>query len=242
MYSSLIALIVGALVGGGLALATSLHPAIAVTVGAVVFALVYVLLMRQVMNKVNALMETAQKDLMANRPEKAIKVLEAAQKQYGPWQFYVAKQMNSQIGMIYYMRRDFSKAFDYLNQGFVRHWVAMAMLAITYMKRNQPSKMIETFEKTVAGTRKESLLWSLYAYCLERVGEREKAIAVLQKGLKKIAGDEHLLANLDALQNGRKMKMQVYGDIWYQFHLEKTGTIIRQQTKAVQGRRKIVRR
>jgi hypothetical protein len=38
------------------------------------------------------------------------------------------------------------------------------------------------------------------------------------------------------------MKMLGWGDLWYQFHLEKQGTLIRQQTKAIQGRRKIVRR
>jgi hypothetical protein len=51
-----------------------------------------------------------------------------------------------------------------------------------------------------------------------------------------------LLANLEALQEGKKMKMKGYGDLWYQFHLEKQGSIIKQQTKAAQGRRKTVRR
>ena len=44
------------------------------------------------------------------------------------------------------------------------------------------------------------------------------------------------------LEDGKKMKMQVYGDLWFQFHLEKTGALLRLQTKAIQGRRKIVRR
>ena len=38
------------------------------------------------------------------------------------------------------------------------------------------------------------------------------------------------------------MKMQDYGDVWYQFQLEKQGALIRKHTKAMQGRRKIVRR
>jgi hypothetical protein len=36
--------------------------------------------------------------------------------------------------------------------------------------------------------------------------------------------------------------MQGYGDLWLQFQLEKQGAMIRKQTKAMQGRRKIVRR
>jgi hypothetical protein len=102
--------------------------------------------------------------------------------------------------------------------------------------------MIETFEKATSVNKKESLLWSLYAYCLEKIGEKDKAVEALEKGIKKGAADDCLLANLEALNSGKKMKMMAYGDLWYQFHLEKPGSLIKKQTKAVQGRRKIVRR
>ena len=54
--------------------------------------------------------------------------------------------------------------------------------------------------------------------------------------------EQNLEANLEALKEGKKMKMQDYGDVWYQFQLEKQGALIRKHTKAMQGRRKIVRR
>ncbi len=193
------------------------------------------------MKKVSTLMEVAQRDIQANRPEKAVKTLESGFK-YANWQFYVKGQINAQIGMILFLKRDFSGAFEYLQKGFVRHWVAMGMLGVCYMKRNKAGKMIETFDKATAANRKEPLLWNLYAYCLEKIGERDKAIGVLEKGLKKASGDERLQANLEALRQGKKMKMQPYGDLWYQFHLEKPGALIKKQTKAMQGRRKIVRR
>jgi len=214
---------------------------VAVLVGVAAFAAAYFLATRYVMKKIGALMEIAQRDIQAGRGEKAVKTLQSGFK-YAPWQFYIKGQLNAQIGMILYLKRDFAEAFDYLQKGFVRHWVAMGMLAICYMKRNKTAKMIETFEKATAATRKEPMLWNLYGYCLERVGEKEKAVAAMEKGLKKVGGHELLQANLDALKEGRKMKMLGWGDLWYQFHLEKQGTIIRQQTKAIQGRRKIVRR
>ena len=241
MLSLLISLAAGAVVTG-LLLLTPLHYAFAMIVGTLVFAGVYALVLRQVMLKINAAVEIAQKDLAANRVEKAVRVIEDVQKKFGPWQFYVKQQMNSQIGSIHYLRRDFSKAFEYLDQGFARHWVGMAMLAICYMKRTQNGKMIDTFEKAVTVTRKEPMLWSLYAFCLEKIGERDKAIKVMERGLKKLKGDERMDENLAALKEGRKMKMQPYGDLWFQFHLEKTGTMMRLHTKAIQGRRKIVRR
>lgn len=241
MLSLLISLAAGALVTG-LLLLTSLHYAFAIIIGTVIFAGVYAVVIRQVMLKLNTAVEGAQKSLAANHVEKAVRTLEEVQKKFGAWQFFVKQQMNSQIGSIFYLKREFGKAFDYLNQGFSRHWVGMAMLAICYMKRNQTGKMIETFDKAVTVTRKEPVLWSVYAFCLEKVGDRDKAIKVMERGLKKVGSDELMSENLAALRDGKKMRMQPYGDQWFQFHLEKTGTLLRLQTKAIQGRRKIVRR
>jgi tetratricopeptide (TPR) repeat protein len=214
---------------------------IASLVGMIAFTICYILIMRFVLKKVGTLMEISQRDLQAGRTEKAVKTLESGFK-YRQWQFYVGPQINSQIGTIYYLKREFGTAFDYLVKGFVRHWIAMGMLGICYMKRNKSSKMIDTFEKATAASKKEPLVWNLYAYCLEHIGDRDKAIAVMKRGLKKTGGDERLQANLEALEEGRKMKMRSYGDMWLQFHLEKPGTLVRQQTKAIQGRRKIARR
>ena len=79
-------------------------------------------------------------------------------------------------------------------------------------------------------------------FCLDKIGDRNKAVSVMEKGLKKVGGDELMSSNLEALKSGGKMKMQGYGDLWLQFQLEKQGAMIRKQTKAMQGRRKIVRR
>lgn len=242
MLSLLISAAAGLFFGVALNMTTSLHPSAYVIAATIVFAVIYIILVKKIMNKVNEAVESAQRDLMANRAEKAVATIKAVQKKYSLWQFYIRKQMDSQLGMIYYLRRDFNKAFEYLQRGFVRHWMAMAMLGIIYMKRNKVADMERTFDKAVTVTRKEALLWNLYAYCLDQVGEREKAVSVMNRALKKMGSDERLQSNLEALQNGRKMKMQIYGDIWYQFHLEKAGAMIRKHTKAVQGRRKIVRR
>jgi len=242
MLSVIISLAIAGLFGGALYLTTSLHPVVPVLGGMIVFTIIYILLLKQVMNRVNTSMESVQKDIMANRPDAAIHKLEAMKKKYANWQFFINKQMNAQIGMVYYLRRDFTKAYEYLKEGFVRHWVAMAMLAIIQMKRNQPKNMIATFDKALTVTRKEPLLWSLYAYCLEKIGDRNKAVSIMEKGLKKVGSDETMSANLEALKCGGKMKMQGYGDLWLQFQLEKQGAMIRKYPKAIQGRRKVIRK
>ncbi len=213
---------------------------ISMAVSAVVFGLIFMLLTRITMKKVTALMEVAQRDMMANRSDKAIKELQNGLK-YGAWQIYVKQQIHSQIGTIYYLKRDFKEAVPYLEKGFVRNWVSTAMLAITYMKKNKTGKMIDTFEKAVSGNRKEPMIYAVYAFCLDRIGQRGKAIEILKKGATK-TGNEHLDDNKNLLESGKKMKMKGFGDMWYQFHLEKQGAIIKKQTKAMTGRRKQVLR
>jgi tetratricopeptide (TPR) repeat protein len=214
---------------------------IASLAGLAVFVGAFFLLSRWVTKKLTRVMETVQRDVQAGRTEKAVKTLQAAYP-LGNWQFFVKSQLNAQIGTILYLKKDFGQAFEYLQKAFSRHWVAMGMLAICYMKRNKTKQMIETFEKATAVGKKESMLWSLYAFCLEKIGQRDKAVEVLEAGIKKGAADDCLLANLEALKAGKKLKMKAYGDLWYQFHLEKPGSLIKQQTRAVQGRRKIIRR
>lgn len=204
-------------------------------IAVVIFTAVFFLFSRITMKKVMAAIETAGKDIQGQRFEKAIRELKDAL-QYGKWQIYVEGQLHSQIGMIYYMKRDFSNAFPHLEKSFFKNWAALAMLAISYMKRQKKEKMISTFEKAVQWNAKESLLWSLYAYCLNETGEVTKAKVVLEKGLKKLPGDIHIQENLEQLKQGKKMKMRGYGDLWYQFHLENVAAIQKHQMASMGGK------
>jgi len=200
-----------------------------------VFLAVFVLFSRITMKKVSAAIEAAGKDLQGQRFEKAIRELKDAL-QYGKWQIYVGGQLNAQIGMIYYMKRDFSNAFPFLEKAFFKNWAAMGMLGICYINRQKNDKMIATFEKALQWSSKESLFWNLYAYCLVECGETGKAKEALEKGLKKLPGDIHIKENLENLQQGRKMKMRHYGDMWYQFHLESVAALQKHQMAAMGGR------
>ncbi|MCM2357755.1 MAG: hypothetical protein NDI77_06375 [Geobacteraceae bacterium] len=225
-----------------LAFAAGLSWWIALLIALLIFMGVFYLISRIVMKKVMAIIETATRDLQAQRVEKGIRELQSAFR-YGKWQIYVTGQLNAQIGMVYYMKRDFTAAFPYLEKAFFKNWVAMGMLAVSYMKRNKKDKMRETFEKAVQGSPKESLIWNLYGYCLNESGDAEKAKEVLERGLKKVPGDEKTKQNLELLREGKKMKMKGFGEMWLQFHLESIGTIQKQQMAAMGGmKRRIVRR
>ncbi|PLY03845.1 MAG: hypothetical protein C0623_00400 [Desulfuromonas sp.] len=242
MLGILVSLLSGTAVAVALTLGAKLAVGWSVFTGLIVTAIVFMIIFRVVTKKVTAGMEIVQRDMQANRPEKAIKTLEALQK-FAPWQLYLKGQIAAQIGAIYYLRRDFKTAFDYLANAFSKHWAGMGMLAVCYMKKNKPGEMMKTFDKAVMVNKKEPVIWELYAFCLEKIGEHDKAIEILEKGIKKVGGHEQMESNLQLIKEGKKQKMKPYGDLWYQFHLEKTGAIIKQQTKAMTGRKKtIVRR
>jgi len=242
MYNILISAGAGGVVFLILLFAAGLSWWLSLLIALPVFMGVFYLISRLVMKKVMAVMEAATKDLQAQRVEKCIRELQGAFK-YGKWQVYVTGQINAQIGMIHYMKREFAAAFPYLEKAFFKNWVAMGMLAVSYMKRNKNDKMKDTFEKALQGSPKESLLWNLYAYCLTEIGDTAKAREVLEKGLKKLPGDERITHNIEALSEGKKMKMKNFGEMWLQFHLERPSAIMKQQQAAMGGmRRRIIRK
>jgi tetratricopeptide (TPR) repeat protein len=222
--------------------AFGLHWFVSILVALLVFAAAFYFLSRFIMKKVTEIMDSATKDLQGQRVEKAIRELKDAFR-YAKWQIWLDGQINAQIGTIYYMRRDFSNAFPYLEKAFFKNWVAMGMLAVTYMKRNKNDKMRATFEKATQATPKEPLLWSLYAYCLCEISDNAGAKETLEKGLKKLPGNEAMKGNLGLLEDGKKMKMRQFGDMWFQFHLESVGALQKHQMAAMGGqKRRVIRK
>lgn len=220
MINLLIATIAGIIVYALLHLSGMSHWILNVIMFGVTFFAANYFLTKRVMDKISALMEQAQKVLAAGNVEKAIGILKQGYA-YEKWQLLVGSQLNGQVGSIYYIAQDFAAAFPYLEKSFSKHWIAQAMLAILYMKKKEIDKMKARFEKAVKSNSKEGLLWNVYAWCLAKQGDRDGAINVLSRGAGKCASDERLKANLLNLQNKKEMKMKPYGEMWYQFHLER---------------------
>ncbi len=254
MYNLLISIAVAAVMLPPLIFGAGLSWWVSLMIALPVMMVCFILISRIVMKKIEGIMGGAMRDLQSQKAssrelqmqlvDKAIRELQEAFK-YAKWQIYADGQINSSIGMLYYIKRDFATAFPYLEKGFFKNWVTMGMLAISYMKRQKREKMRQTFDKALMGSAKESLLYALYAYCLLDGNEREKAQAILEKGLKKLPGDENLEQNLALVKDGKKMKMTGYGEMWYQFHLEGPATLQKMQLQqsATGGmKRKLVRR
>ena len=203
-----------------------IHWIIGAIVGIITAGGIFFLLAKLIMKKITAIVEASSVELTKGQFSRAIIVLEKGFKYKFRHPFF-ASQLNSQIGVTYYYKRDFKRAEEYLKKGIASHYIGQCILGILYMKKKDPENMKKAFKAATRASRKESIVWSLYAYCLNTLGKKDEAIEILNKGLKRLPKDENIKANLKALQNNQKMKMRAYKDLWPAFMLEKN--IIRQQ-------------
>ena len=167
--------------------------------------------------------------------DRAIEILKRAFI-FEKWQIGVTTMLNARIGMLLFMRwmllkkGGLAEAIPYLEKSRVKGakgkllgalWPAWAMLAVAYYRgKKDLDRAVQVLEDTVGVSKKEGLLWSLYAWILWKEKRRDDAINVLARALKILPDDKRIAENLKQLQNGKKMRMKDYGEQWYQFGLE----------------------
>src|SRR5512134_668234 len=220
MINLAISLAAGLAVVLGIRLGTEFGWAGSIIPGVVAAAAAYIVLARRTSKQLERLFDGMQKDLQAQRFDKAIQTLQGGFS-LAPWQFLVGSQLHSNIGILHYVRKSFDQALPHLEKSFGRNWIARGMLATTYYRRKDLARARKVFEDAVKANKKEGVLWSVYAWVLEDAGEHEQAIAVLGRAVAANPSDEKLKSSLQSLQNGKKLKLgKLYGEQWFQFHLE----------------------
>ena len=220
MLNLLISLAIGLAVGVAIRFGTEFGWVAAIVPGLVAATAAYLLLARRTWKRLEAIFDAMQREVQAQRIDKAIQTLERGFV-LAPWQFLVAAQLHSNIGILHYLKRDFDAALPHLEKSFARNWIARGMLAVSRYRQRDLAGMREVFEGAVKAAKKEGVIWSVYAWVLEKEGQHEDAIAVLSRAVAANPSDEKLKGSLQALQNGKKLKLgKVYGEQWFQFHLE----------------------
>lgn len=197
-----------------------------VPAGLISGAALFIWLGRRVQNELEAIFAKAGELLKKQQWDPAIEVMKSAYR-LAPRQFLVKGTIDGQIGMVQYLRKKNDEAEPLLRTASPQHYIAKAMLGILLWKRGDTKQARQTFELALKSGKKESLLYAVYAYMLNELHEREKAIEILNRGLGVCKGDERLENNRNLLQNKKAMKMKLYGEQWYQFLLERP--MIRQE-------------
>jgi tetratricopeptide (TPR) repeat protein len=220
MWNLLISLALGVAVALGIRFGTEFGWAAAVFPGLVVALAAYLVLARRTWKRLEAIFDAMQREVQAQKLDKAIQTLEGGFV-LAPWQFLVASQLHSNIGILQYIQKDFDAALPHLEKSFSRNWIARGMLAVARYKKRDLARAKSVFEDAVKVNKKEGVLWSAYAWVLENEGQHTEAIAVLGRAVEANSSDEKLKTSLQALQNGKKLKLgKLYAEQWFQFHLE----------------------
>ena len=194
----------------------SIVPGVAAAVGA------YIYLARRSGKQLEAVMAVAQKEMMARKPERAVAALQEAFA-LSRWQFGIQTSLHANIGVLLYVQKKFDEAEPHLRKSggtLLRMWQAQAMLASILFRKKQHQEMEKVFEGAMRGNKSETLLYAVYAWCEAQRGEKKKAIEILQKGVSENPSDEKLKTLLGRAQNDKRLKLDGWGEQWWQFWLE----------------------
>lgn len=187
--------------------------------GLFVSMICFVLFVRHFAGKLQGIIITSTKQLESKKFDTAIKTLESGLK-LSKWMVMAESQLNGQIGYIYYLKKEYDKAFPFLLGSFSRNWMAQAMLASCYFRKKEYDKMSAVLENAVKFNDKIPMLWGVYGYLEFEAGQTQKALIALSSGVEKNPNDEALKINLSKLQNKKKLDMHKFGEMWYQFWFE----------------------
>ncbi|MEM7403261.1 MAG: hypothetical protein AAF310_04540 [Myxococcota bacterium] len=181
----------------------------------------YFVIARQIHKQIEQQTAQIQRLLQQRQLPGAIQRIKQIQQRYSKWQLFLASSLDGEIGMLYYLQRDFTRAQPHLQRAFIRHFMSKILLGVLYHRAKQYDKMNATFKRAAWYNPKQGLLWSVWAYCLWKQGQTQQAVDVLLQAKHKLgSADPHVTANLLQLQNGKKMKMRGYGNAWYQLQFE----------------------
>jgi tetratricopeptide (TPR) repeat protein len=190
--------------------------------GILVFGGAYFLLARRTGKQFEQIRSAAEKEMMARKPERAVAVLQDGFK-LARWQFGMASGLHANIGILLYVQKKFEEAEPHLRKSgaaLVKLWLAQAMLGAILFRKKQYEEMEKVFNSAMRGNKNETLLYAVYAWCENQRGEKKKAIEVLQKGVSENASDEKLKGLLNRAQNDKRLKLEPWGEQWWQFWLE----------------------
>lgn len=228
MYTVLIALLTGILVGVGYTLLDLWQGwAMGIILGVVVAITTFVVMSRILMKRFEPRFLQAQKQLQAGSHQLAIATLEGLLP-LARWQVMLKGQIHAQLGILAYGMEDEKRAVEYLEKSSLRAPDARMALAAILFRRKEYDRAFEVMETLIKANKKQVLPYNAYAFMLNKQGAREKAIDQLQRGLKVEPSNESTKDNLLRLQNDRKLNMKRFGMQWYALRLEKPPASLRQ--------------
>ncbi len=228
MYSILVAMGVGVVAG---LIWTVLGLWKTWAMGIVLFFLVsvvtFIVLSRRTAKRIEPRFQQIQKQIQGGNTQLALKSLEEMLP-LAKWQVLLKGQLYAQMGSLCFTLGDETKALEYLKHGGRRASDGQLFLASIHYRRNDVAKAREILDAAIRFSKKQMILYNVYAWILAKEGDRDGAIEQLLRGLKVEKDNESTKDNLSRLQNGKKMNMKKFGLTWYSLQFEKLPASLRQ--------------
>ena len=187
--------------------------------GIVGFLPTFMLLTRRTADKVQPFFEQAAKQAQAGNVPKAVETFQEILA-WKRWQFFLEKQVNTQIGILHYGAGDEEQAIAYLRNGYPKISEGHLILGTILFKQDKLEEAKQAFDLGIRFNKKSPILYNVYAFVLHKAGETDEAIAVLNRCLKAAPGDSETEDNLQRLQNDKKLNMKPFGQMWYMLKFE----------------------
>lgn len=221
MYNLLISLATGLVVALAIRFGTTVGWVGAVIPGVLAAAIAYVALNLRAQKRLQAIVESAVAEAQARRFDRAIQLAKSAAP-VTPWLFGAEAAVAALVGQFLWWKGDKDAALPYLERAAASQWPARVMLAIARWQRRDLAGMRKVFEDTLKarGNKKQGLVWCSYAWLLDQRDAHDEAVRVLARGVGANPSDDKLKSALQAVQNGKKIKIGKLYMEWYNFGVE----------------------
>jgi tetratricopeptide (TPR) repeat protein len=230
MYNLLISLAAGVAVAVAIALGSSFGWIAAFFPGFLVTAGLYVYFGIRTKKRFEEIHGRAVAEIQAGRVDAGVQLIGSALP-LGRWQFGMGTTLHGIMGAYRYMGTgDVEASLGDLELGcqtnalsrlLPRDWTVNGVLACARYRKHDLKGALEILEEAAKGGAKDPMIWSIYAWILEKEGQHEEAIKVLGRATALLPKDEKLQDSLQSLQNGKKLKLwKHYPMQWYQYRLE----------------------
>ena len=110
-------------------------------------------------------------------------------------------------------------------------------LASLHYRKGDLAKTKQILTTAIQHSKKQVILYNVYAWILNKEGDRDGAIDQLLRCLKVEKDNEATKDNLQRVQNGKKMNMKRFGMTWYGLQFEKLPASMRQGQQQMMARK-----
>jgi tetratricopeptide (TPR) repeat protein len=239
VYSVLVALLVGAVtcaVWETVALQLEWAFGFGILLGLVAIIATFAILSRRTAKRIEPRFEQIQRQIQGGNSKLALSSLEEMLP-LAKWQVLLKGQLYAQMGSLCFSIGDNAKALEYLEKASPRLSDGQLFLASLHYRKGEGEKAKQVIVSAIGHNKKQVILYNVYAWILNKEGDRDGAIAQLLRCLKVEKDNDSTKDNLQRLQNGKKMNMKRFGMTWYGLQFEKLPASMRQGQQQLTGRK-----